>query len=244
MPEAAWDIFEPRPPGGGGAASASAPQPSDAAAAAHAALGGAGDGASCEPRSRADVRRELARLDGATARQLLAALEAGAAVRKKWVSKTKVVAVTPPPPAHEAPPPASLPPPPSALPPSPPPLPPLPSGRRTVRHVRVRVEGGDLVLRYYCRGAAARTLIRRDELAARVHRVTAPGGAWRPGATFLVATDRGVLALEPPDAAAAAAWGLGLNAGLAAVAVRRPQALLDARARSVPRAAAYTVVGE
>jgi hypothetical protein len=207
----AWEsIFEPRP-----AATAPAAGP---AASAHAssALGGAG--AACAPRARAEVRRELARLDAVTAGDLLAALEAGAAVKKKWAVKG------------------------GETPPADAPLTPAPPSRRTVRHVRVRVEGGRLLLRYYRRGAAR--ALRRGELVAAVARVSAPAPPWAPGATFLVATDRGTLALEPPDAAAAAAWSLGLNAGLAAAAALRPAAVRACRAAAVPRAAAYEVVGE
>ena len=53
-----------------------------------------------------------------------------------------------------------------------------------------------------------------------------------------------VLALEAADAAAHAAWALGLNAGLALARVRRRGALLDSKARSVPRSPVFLVVGE
>ena len=82
---------------------------------------------------------------------------------------------------------------------------------------------------------------------ARVVAVLAPGGTsgWRPGASLLCLTSGGgVLALEAADAAAHAAWALGLNAGLALARVRRRGALLDSRARSVPRSPVFLVVGE
>ena len=106
-----------------------------------------------------------------------------------------------------------------------------------------------LVVRYYHARSGKRLLSRARARAAeaRVVAVLAPGGTsgWRPGASLLCLTSGGgVLALEAADAAAHAAWALGLNAGLALARVRRRGALLDSRARSVPRSPVFLVVGE
>ena len=78
-------------------------------------------------------------------------------------------------------------------------------------------------------------------------RCLGPGRHQRMEAGSLAAVpdvEGGVLALEAADAAAHAAWALGLNAGLALSRVRRRGALLDSRARSVPRSPVFLVVGE
>ena len=107
-----------------------------------------------------------------------------------------------------------------------------------------------LLVRYYHARSGKRLLSRARARAAEVRLVAvlAPGGTggcWRPGASLLCLTSRGgVLALQAADAAAHAAWALGLNAGLALSGVRRRGALLGSRARSVPRSPVFLVVGE
>ena len=106
-----------------------------------------------------------------------------------------------------------------------------------------------LIVRYYHARSGKRLLSRARARAAeaRVVAVLAPGGTsgWKPGASLLCLTSKGgVLALEAADAAAHAAWALGLNAGLALSRVRRRGALLDSKARSVPRSPVFLVVGE
>jgi len=127
----------------------------------------------------------------------------------------------------------------------PPPAPPPPPGRRTVRHMRLRLEGDTLTLRYYRRGVAGALARGRAEVVAVVRRVAAPPAAWLPGAAFLLThPTAAVLALEPPDAAAAAGVGVGAQRRprrRRAAAARRAAGL---RARAVPRAAAYAVAGE
>ena len=64
-------------------------------------------------------------------------------------------------------------------------------------------------------------LTNREEVSAAVQRVEVPGGNWHYGATILVYTSRGVLALEPIGPAAYSQWVLGLNAALVACETRR-----------------------
>ena len=84
----------------------------------------------------------------------------------------------------------------------------------------------------------------KEEVAAVVQRVEAPGGDWARGAALRVHTSRGVLAIEPLGAAAFSQWVLGLNAALAVCQTRRKEYILACPARTIPRNSMFVIGGE
>lgn len=84
-------------------------------------------------------------------------------------------------------------------------------------------------------------LTNREEVSAAVQRVEVPGGNWHYGATILVYTSRGVLALEPIGPAAYSQWVLGLNAALVACQTRRKDYVYSCAAHLIPRNSMFIV---
>lgn len=84
-------------------------------------------------------------------------------------------------------------------------------------------------------------LLEREEVSAAVQRVEVPGGNWRFGATLLIYTSRGVLALEPIGPAAYSQWVLGLNAALVACQTRRKDYVYGCAAHLIPRNSMFVV---
>jgi hypothetical protein len=84
-------------------------------------------------------------------------------------------------------------------------------------------------------------LLDREEVSATVQRVEVPGGNWVPGATILVHTSRGVLALEPLGPSVYSQWVLGLNAALVACQTRRKDYVYSCRAHTIPRNSMFVV---
>lgn len=78
-------------------------------------------------------------------------------------------------------------------------------------------------------------------MVAIVQRVEVPAGNWSRGKTMLVHTNRGILALEPPNAAAFSLWVLGLNAALAISQARRKEVIYACPAHAIPRNAMLIV---
>lgn len=86
-------------------------------------------------------------------------------------------------------------------------------------------------------------LTNREEVSATVQRVEVPGGNWHYGATILIFTSRGVLALEPIGPAAYSQWVLGLNAALVACQTRRKDHVYGCAAHLIPRNSMFIVSG-
>jgi hypothetical protein len=84
-------------------------------------------------------------------------------------------------------------------------------------------------------------LVDKEEVSAIVQRVEIPGGNWSRGKNILVYTNRGVLALEAPSAAAFSLWVLGLNAALTASQSRRQDFIYACPAHAIPRNSMFVV---
>ncbi len=102
------------------------------------------------------------------------------------------------------------------------------------------VRGGPLKM--YCM-QGVKGLTNREEVSAAVQRVEVPGGNWHYGATLLIYTSKGVLALEPIGPAAYSLWVLGLNAALVACQTRRKEYVYSCAAHLIPRNSMFIVSG-
>ena len=86
-------------------------------------------------------------------------------------------------------------------------------------------------------------LTNRAEVSAAVQRVEVPVCYLKPGATILIYTSRGTLALEPIGPAAYSQWVLGLNAALVACQTRRKDYVHGCAAHLIPRNSMFIVSG-
>eukprot|EP00884_Botryococcus_braunii_P007336 jgi/Botrbrau1/16603/Bobra.0068s0031.1 len=113
------------------------------------------------------------------------------------------------------------------------------SASKPTRHIRCTLNNGKVCLHYFHQGVKG--LVDKVEVNAIVQRVEVPAGNWSRGKTMLVHTNKGVLALEPPTAAAFSLWVLGLNAALAISQARRKDLVFACPAHAIPRNAMLVV---